>query len=262
MYKKMAKQIVFQALNPIFGSSKYFRNYASILMYHSVDTNGVFFTVKPDDFRWQMNYLVEKDFNVVFVDELLKDISNRRPIKPKTIALTFDDGYEDFYTTAFPTLQECSLKSTVFLITGYMGKELNNSYNIPLKLLNEGQVRKLHGTGLVHFEPHTEHHPNLIDLSREHARIEIVRSRMAIESILGESCHLFAYPKGLYNEEIKNIVEECGLEGAFTVKEGLARKNSDLFELRRNSIDSSVTKAQFIGKLGYSVEVFNKIFRK
>ena len=74
-------------------------------MYHSIDYNKVFFTVKPENFRKQMDYLYRKKYNVIPLLELVDFLKNKKEIPSKTVVLTFDDGYEDNYFNAFPVFK-------------------------------------------------------------------------------------------------------------------------------------------------------------
>ena len=73
-------------------------------MYHSISESGGFFCVKPNDFERQMDYLCENDFNVIPLEKLVWYLENNN-FPPKTIVLTFDDGYEDNFTNVFPVLK-------------------------------------------------------------------------------------------------------------------------------------------------------------
>ena len=162
--KYTAKNLIFKALNkasPLI--NRVVNSWASILMYHSIGYNDVFFTVRPEEFQWQMNYLKENKFNIVWVDEIVKYLKDDIDIPQRTVMLTFDDGYQDFYNNAFPVLNYLRFKSTVFLPTGYVGKEMTNSSKTSLPLLNWEQIREVHKNGLVKFGPHGVKHIHLTE---------------------------------------------------------------------------------------------------
>lgn len=76
--------------------------------------------VRPETFRGHMRYL-SQSCNVVPLDRLVEMIERQEVIPPKTVAITFDDGWADNYTYAFPSLKEFKLPATIFLITSYIG---------------------------------------------------------------------------------------------------------------------------------------------
>lgn len=258
-FNDVLKNLIYLGLNCTFGYLPVKK--AAILMYHSVNHNKVFFTVKPENFRKQMNYLYQKKYNIVSLSELVNCLINKKEILPKTVVLTFDDGYEDNYFNVFPALKRYDFRATIFLATNFVGKKIPNSANIPLPALNWQQIQEMHSSGLIDFEPHTKSHPKLNKISLEEARDEILGSKELIEKQLNKICNFFAYPKGNFNEDIKKILKEGSFLGAVTIKEGLVSNNDDPFSLKRNSIDSQVTFSQFKGKLNLSVDIFRKIFK-
>ena len=101
---------------------------ATILMYHNIaiPSQGVRLRslyVTPDMFRFQMWYLKQAGYQVVSLDEIAdyaKDSSSAAKSEKK-IALTFDDGFADFYHNAFPILKEYGYTATVYLVSDQIG---------------------------------------------------------------------------------------------------------------------------------------------
>jgi peptidoglycan/xylan/chitin deacetylase (PgdA/CDA1 family) len=88
----------------------------AVLCYHRVGTDGVplFSRLKPSEFEAQMRYLTQH-YRVVSLDQLCSELREARLVEP-TVAVTFDDGYRDLYTHAFPALQKYAIPATVYLI--------------------------------------------------------------------------------------------------------------------------------------------------
>ncbi len=171
---------------------------ASILMYHSIDNNGVFFTVKPEVFVKQMKYLKDNDYNLIKLSDLVDILECHKEIPKKTVVLTFDDGYNDNYINMFSVLKKHNFPATIFLVTGLIGKEINNSQNITLRALDWEQIKEMYGSGLIDFQPHTVNHQEL-------NKQEIVDSKKEIEEKLNKKCKFFAYPRGLYDKKIIKV---------------------------------------------------------
>lgn len=76
--------------------------------------------ITPKTFDMQLRYLKE-EANVVSLDSLASSIARGEKLPSKTIALTFDDGWVDTYTNAFPIIKEYDLPVTVLLPTAYIG---------------------------------------------------------------------------------------------------------------------------------------------
>jgi peptidoglycan/xylan/chitin deacetylase (PgdA/CDA1 family) len=61
---------------------------------------------------------------VVPLDEALRDLAGGRPLPPRAVAITFDDGYRDTLTLAGPLLRALDLPATVFLVPGILSGEV------------------------------------------------------------------------------------------------------------------------------------------
>ena len=220
-----------------------------ILMYHSVSYNKIFFTVSPESFRKQMEWLYQNKYQVISLKELADIIGRKEEVPKKTVVLTFDDSFEDVYLNAFPILKKYGFPASVFIATDFIGREQKNeSTGILFKTLDSRQIKEMHDSGLIDFEPHTCSHQELTKISQEEARKEILDSRRIIEDGLSKKCYFFAYPRGKYNQDIMGILKENGFLAALTVNPGRAGKNSNLLELPRQSIDSATGKIQFMYK--------------
>jgi peptidoglycan/xylan/chitin deacetylase (PgdA/CDA1 family) len=88
----------------------------AILCYHRVGTEGVplFSRLDPQVFKAQMKY-IRKHYRLVSVGQLCREIANGDNVKP-SLAITFDDGYRDLYTHAFPVLRKYEIPATIYLI--------------------------------------------------------------------------------------------------------------------------------------------------
>jgi len=98
---------------------------AVILRYHSVssEADGTHLcldpglAVLPEDFDRQCAYL-RRHYRVISLDEMVDALQAGRPLPSKAVALTFDDGYLDNYTRAFPILRRHGLNATFYVSTG------------------------------------------------------------------------------------------------------------------------------------------------
>ena len=171
-----------------------------ILMYHRVN-NSVCkeISVKEDDFRWQMAYLNRKGYEVVTLDQALRmDAKERR--RTKTVVLTFDDGYRDFYTNARPELDKYGYPALVYLVPGFIetdntfwwDKDLGES-----PLMDWRQILSLSEGGLTYFGSHTMTHPDFDRIGRVEAEEELRSSRAVLQEKLGADIRHFAYPRGI-----------------------------------------------------------------
>ncbi|HRY19323.1 MAG TPA: polysaccharide deacetylase family protein [Candidatus Competibacteraceae bacterium] len=103
-------------------------------------------------------------------------------------------------------------------------------------MMTRQQVKALHEAGMG-IGAHTVHHPILALLERREAEREIADSREYLQTLLGEPGTLFAYPNGQpetdYRREHVEIVQRLGFRAAVSTAWGVARGNSDVFQLPR-----------------------------
>lgn len=206
-----------------------------VLTYHSIDASGSIISVTPEVFRRQMKFLSEAGYNAVSMIDLINSLIEQKPIFPKTVALTFDDGFQNFYTTAFPILEQYGFKATVFLVTDFCGKNNDWADNPPKlppsKLLSWREIKELNGRG-IEFGAHTRTHPDLTRISLSQTEREIVESKAIIEDSLGGAATSFAYPYGKFNRSVRQIAEKNYL-AACSADLGKAARTSDFFALER-----------------------------
>lgn len=231
---------------------------ASILMYHSIGDNKAFATVSESNFKKQMQFLKKKKIKVIKLSELAKRLRNGEKVS-NYVCITFDDGYEDNFTNALPIIKEFNFPITIFLATGFIGKYFVNSQGVKINILREEQIREMADSGLVDFAPHTHNHYLLDNISYKEAVCEIDQSKKEIEKITENSADVFAYPKGRLTKKILKYFEKNNWICAVGVQEGLVGRRSDIFNLERNSIDSSTSFMQFKGKVSRTINIYNKI---
>lgn len=225
------------------------KKFVPIVMYHHIEPNFVNskdpiladLTMHPDQFEKNLKDIVNKKYTTIFPQEIFTEL-NSNPISiDKSIVLSFDDGYEDFYKYAFPLLKKYNMKSIVYLIVDKMGKhEGNNDY------LTWDQVKELQASGLVAIGSHTMTHPNLAGMTEKAQRYEIFESKKEIEEKLGITILDFCYPLGKYNATSVKLVEEAGYNNATTVTYGFDRKLSTRFEWPRLRTHQTTSLASYI----------------
>lgn len=205
----------------------------AILTYHSLDDSNSVVSVTPETFRAQMRSLFERGILTASPADLLSN-QGLEPDRPAA-ALTFDDGFDNFYTQAFPILSELNMKATVFLVPGACGKPAAWSGqpqdHRARDLMSWSRIAELARAG-VEFGAHTMTHPSLTTLPPGRARSEILESKQAIEDRLGTPVRSFAYPYGAESEGLRRIVAETFEVGCST-RLGYLRPDSPRESLER-----------------------------
>lgn len=228
----------------------------AILMYHSVsDTIDAarhpYFqtTTTPLQFETQLRVLREGPRRVVPLAEVALGQSDA-----SRVAITFDDGYADFASEAFPRLAARALPSTVFLATDYVG-DVARTFN-GRSCLTWPQVRELHAKG-VEFGSHTASHPQLHEVSPARVRQEVQRSKAVIEDQLGAAVAAFSYPYAFpeadpsFCERLCDILRECGYRYGVSTIIGRVDASSERYALPRVPVnlgdDAAFLEAKIAG---------------
>lgn len=213
-----------------------------VLMLHSIS--------KPENARESRYYLSPRRFRLLL--ERMRD-GGFHCADPKKLedpnaecfrgelVLTFDDGYDDFYTEVFPLITEHGLKPLLFLPVDWIGKSNSWEAYKPRRnrdLLTLPQIREMHRHG-VRFGSHSLTHPVLPALNPNDLWREVSESKHRLEDLLGEPINTFAYPFGEANRRVRAAVIEAGYKAAFTTTEGL-NIWQDPFALKRIDMNDQV----------------------
>ena len=182
-----------------------------ILMYHYIannpnpkDTQRDSLSVPPDKFDLQMEYLSKNGYTPITLDTLYGIYNGQVSVPSKPVVLTFDDGYIDFYTIAYPILRKYNFHVVAFIPTGLVG----GSY-----YMNWDQIKEIQSSGLVIFEAHTVTHPTLKSLSFSAALKQMVDSKNTLQSQTGYPVNFIAYPYGISNTSVHNAARAVGFVG-------------------------------------------------
>ena len=223
-----------------------------VLNYHKIDNMHISLSVKPEDFERQMKYLAEHNFHSITPRELYAALVGGAELPENPVLITFDDGYMDNYTNAYPILKKYGLKATIFVITGFLDRAQPGYFTW-------GQAAEMEASGLIDIESHTVTHTSLTDLTEEQVKMELERSKNDIERRLGKQVDFLAYPTGTYNLHIAALVKEAGYKGAFTVKYGNVDRASNVFAIERVPVfHTENTYRSFLERLQY-IPIFERL---
>ena len=233
----------------------------SILMYHQV---GEFVSMPTHRstychvrrFRAQMAWLHRLRFHVLRMDEVLAALRGERPIPARAVALTFDDGYQNFYEYAYPVLQRYGFPAMVYLVSEHIGQPARwfaaEGRETP-PLMSGEHIRQLRAAG-VDFGAHGARHIRLADVDLDTARKDIVDSRQRLQSLLGEEIRHFCYPYGSHNAAVVELVRRAGFATGVSCQRGAATADFDALALPRKAISYGDNLIGFFWKLAMKDE--------
>jgi len=174
-----------------------------------------------------------------------------KPGKPIFVVITFDDGYQDFYTEAFPVLQNYGYTATVFLPTGFIDNRNNLKGKTHLKW---NEILELANNG-ISFGSHTVTHPQLKFLKKEDIQFEIRQSKKVIENNLEKPVESFSYPFAFPEEDkeftkyLRKILQKYGYKHGVSTRIGMTSKKDDIYFMKRIPVNSCDDIPLFEAKL-------------
>jgi peptidoglycan/xylan/chitin deacetylase (PgdA/CDA1 family) len=156
-----------------------------------------------------MRWLATGGVDVVSLTELLDAPDDR-----DAVAITFDDAFANFATHAWPRLKEHGFRVTLFVPTGFVGKN-NRWESIPggkmpiLPILDWTSLCRLQDEGVA-LGAHSRAHPDLRTLDEAAIQAEVLGSIEDIERETGRRPNSFAYPYGYWNSAaVANVRRAC-----------------------------------------------------
>lgn len=186
-----------------------------VLYYHSVDTDSPEISINPCLFEKEMAFIADKCVPVS-LGAVEAFINSQTKLKDLSVAVTFDDGFKDNYTVAFPILKKYGVPATIFVTTDFVGKSVK--YDEGEKpALSWVEIKELVSSGLIEIGSHTNSHPSdLRMLSNNDLKKEIGESKAILEQKLSKQVRYFSYPKGRMNDMTREIVREVGYSLGFS----------------------------------------------
>jgi peptidoglycan/xylan/chitin deacetylase (PgdA/CDA1 family) len=218
-------------------------NPVPILNYHSISSGGTNcfakFTLHPKTFAQHMKYILDQGYTPITVNDYAQLVRSSSPLPDKPVILTFDDGFGDFYNSAFPILQEFRFPATIYVVTDYI--EGTSNWLKPVgeenrRMLTWSQLFEVQRAG-IECGTHSATHIHLDTAKPEIAYQEISHSKDTLEQKLGSSVHSMAYPYGHYTRAVCQMVIETGYHAACAVRNAMSHTNDNLFSLARITIN-------------------------
>jgi len=227
------------------------RKRVPIICYHSVTSDAEPVLHDPhkqhiplDLFLQHLDHLQSKH-RIVSLSEYIDARRNNRRLPDYSAVLTFDDGFEDFYSVAAPHLIERKMPATVFVIADRaFGRFVPNGESF----LSWNQIRELANRG-VEIGSHSCSHTPLTELSPKEVTKELADSRALLETELGRSPISLSYPFGQTSDAICRLAESLGYTCAIASDAGPNHGKASLYRLGRTVIASDDNVATFAARV-------------
>lgn len=222
-----------------------------ILMYHYIrkppsirtDYLGYKLSVSPEDFTAQVQWLYANHYHTVTFDDIRAYFAGAAPLPSRPIVITFDDGYKDLYTTAFPILAAHGFSAVAYIVSGFVGRPEN---------VSRAEVLQMDRAG-IEIASHTVNHANLAGSSAGSVAYELGQSKRWLEQLVGHPVLDFAYPSGKYNAQTVQAVMQAGYSSAVITDGPSLHTLANRYLWGRVRVGGGETLDAFIASLGSSM---------
>ena len=199
-----------------------------ILIYHYVeyvknDPGRQNLNIPPNILTLQIETLKNEGYTFITPNDLGR-IYARRINTKKIVMLTFDDGYEDFYTDVLPILKKENVKAIAYIIPNLLDRP---------NYLFAFQLQEVAKSPLVEIGAHTMDHPWLQGMNLISATYQISQSKKTLEKMLHVPITSFAYPYGAFDEQAIRIVKDAGFSSAVSTIPGIMQTRENIYFLNR-----------------------------
>ncbi|MEI7024787.1 polysaccharide deacetylase family protein [Paenibacillus sp. y28] len=229
-----------------------YKDQVAVLMYHHVhDTDKSSGTITTQLFSDQLEYLIEKGYNFISMEQF-DEFMNGGSVPPNAALVTFDDGYNSFYTNAYPVLKRLHIPSITFMITETLDNP--NKWNIPFMTRGDLAAMTMDST-LAEPQCHTHGMHNKTNQNGAYlitrlptadggtethqqydSRVvnDIKQCAREIQSVApGIKVDHLAYPYGIYDAHSIELLKQAGMKYAFTIVPEMATRDVDLMQIPR-----------------------------
>lgn len=247
---KSAPVVEFQPTAVDYSKQKvHYKDKVIALIYHHIadKENGI--TISTQRFQNHLQLLKQHDYNVITMEQYLTFQKGLGQVPQNAILITFDDGYESFYTHAYPELRKFNYPATKFIVVDSVDNPPANK----APRLKWDQMREMERHGMTfysHTYKHHDHakvdstinlkpmltHPIYLekekrietqDEYRKRIKEDLLYADKRIDEELGARPHLLAFPFGSYNETVLQVGREIGIELFFTIVDGINKPGKD-----------------------------------
>ncbi len=213
-----------------------------VLCYHNIrtllDHHSPELTVTEETFDEQIKALHDGGYHTILPDDLYNYLTNRSPLPPNPIMISFDDSHEEHFSIAARELEKYGFKGVFFVMTIAIDKPHYLSHQEIYDLARAGNT----------IACHTYDHPLLTRLPNNEWSEEIDKPRKLLEQITGKPVYYFAYPYGAWDERAVDELKRRGIKAAFQLSEQQDLRNP-MYTIRRIMVSDRWSTAKLEGEI-------------
>ncbi|MEU4239613.1 glycosyltransferase [Actinoplanes sp. NPDC026619] len=226
-----------------------------ILAYHQIedvdDPNLAAYSVRPELFEQQLEALIAAGWSFITGDDLLEHLAGR-PLKPRSVLLTFDDAYESLLINATPIMTRLGVRGMTLVVSDELGGY--NSWDAAeghtkLPLLDADQLDHMRPSGWE-IDSHTRRHAHLTQLRSTELAADLAGSREAIARAGLGTPRFLAYPFGEHDRRVRAHARKAGYSAAFALRtENTHPGNGNRYALPRIEVGNQSTPDKLLRQL-------------
>ena len=210
-----------------------------IIMYHGLSNNPKKqgrYVISPTVLEEDLKYLTENGYTTVLMEEVIQYVYEGKPLPPKPVMLTFDDGNYNNYVYAYPLMQKFHCKMVISPIGAAVDRYTQNgNCQVEYATCHWEHLREMQESGMVEIQNHSYNLHSTTDRKGSAKKttetlaeyrntfindISYMQQRMKEESI--KTATTFVYPFGAVSRESVALLQEMGFKATMGCEE---RKN-------------------------------------
>jgi len=224
-----------------------------ILCYHSVNDLSCYESdsISTFNFESHLQYISEY-LEPIKLDHAIEQVATNKIKLHNQVVITFDDGYIDNYTQAFPLLMKYNIPATFFIVSNFINKNLCLIDNTEYTSMSWSQIIDMLNSGIISIGSHTHTHPILSRISNTNVIEELTISKDIIEDKISTFVSHFAFPNGQINDLPSNhdsLLIQTGYKSGSSTIWSCNNLSSDLYNLKRIMISSTDVLSHFKAKI-------------
>ena len=233
---------------------QFLRGHIRFLCYHSIMRKNLdewipCSTIWADIFESHLQYLKNNDIKVLSMPQALEILTGKKICYERMVCITFDDGYRNNLTVAWPLIKSFGYTAHFFLTSDAIGKKEPYNWDLWMKgtkvtsvpdtipddslPLSEREVSLLSSEDAT-FGSHGMYHMDLRKLSQRDLKKQICEPRERIEFLTKQKINTFAYPFGYYNIEVIKTLRNQNYQWGFSVRAGRNKPGDQQNQYRIN----------------------------
>ncbi|MTI67901.1 MAG: chitin deacetylase [Firmicutes bacterium] len=200
------------------------------------------------EFKKQMRYLYENDYTTLELKDIIDFLYNNKPLPKKSVLLTFDDMYKSVLLYAYPILKKYNFNAVGFVVLDWLfnkEKEYSNSKSV---CLSKKELEKI--SDVFEYANHTKRlhtRRNGLTASQTIDKLTFFKDVKACDEFVDVK-KVFAYPFGIFTEDVLDWLKELEFLLAFTTESGKNSIKTNPLKIHRNGVF-----------LNYDLDDFKKI---